>query len=145
MEQLDTEKQLQIDHLREYANEYWEKDKYKYFNLLIEAWKLYPEPTENWNEAYSLAKELFNAYLGDKLFDEAKKWLNEMIKNNNNLHLFDDDLWFNVGKYYYETGIYEEAYNKWKAVVKSAGYRYFEDEDPKYLDFYKKPQKYMKQ
>ncbi|MFK6999561.1 hypothetical protein [Flavobacterium oreochromis] len=99
---------------------------------------------KNWNEAYSLAKEIYQAYLLDEKYDEAKEWLNKMIENNNNLHLEDEDVWHETAKYQFETGDNKESYDKFKKVVKVAGLRYFEDEDAKYLEFYKNPEKYIK-
>ena len=99
---------------------------------------------KNWNEAYSLAKEIYQAYLLDEKYDEAKEWLNRMIENNNNLHLEDEDVWFETAKYQFEVGDYNESFDKFKLVVEDAGFRYFEGEDPKYLDFYKNPEKYIK-
>lgn len=141
---LDLKLQNEIDGKRFGANKFFKTDKEQYFKLKTEAWELYPEPKDNWNEAYSLAKDFFKVYLFESNFVKAKEWLNKMIANNNNLHLFDNDLCFNIGKYYFETGEYKDAYEKWKAVVEDSGFRYFENEDKKYLDFYKSPQKYMK-
>ena len=139
---LEEKKQEDIDHLREKANEYWDTDKCRYFDLLIEAWNLYPEPKDNWNEAYSLAKELFSAYLLDADFSNAKKWLNAMIANNNKLQHFYGDLEFNIGKYKFETGLYSEALEYFMIATKEGGgMRYFEDEDKKYREFYKSPEK----
>ena len=140
---LDLKIQNEIDKKRFGANEFYLSDKERYFKLKNEAWELYPEPKENWAESYSLAKDFFKAYLKENDFNKAKEWLNIMIAHNNNLHLMDDDLWFNVGKYYFETKEYDEALNHFKEVVKEAGLRCFEGEDRKYLDFYKKPQKYI--
>lgn len=141
---LEEKKQLEIDNLREKANEYWDTDKSQYYKLLKDAWSLYPEPKNNWTEAYSLAQELSSAYLDEGYFDEAKKWLNEMIDNNNHLQHSFEDCSFNIGKYLFCIKQYEDALKHFKEVVKEAGLRYFEDEDPKYLDFYKNPQKYIK-
>jgi len=144
MGQLEEKRQLEIDSLREKANDYWDQDKRKYFNTILEAWNLYPDPKNNWHEAYSLAKEIFSAYMEEKNFDLAKEWLNQMIDNNNNLHHSYEDCLFNSGKYRFCVKQFDEALANFKEVVKSAGYRYFDDEDPIYLDFYKNSQKYMK-
>jgi tetratricopeptide (TPR) repeat protein len=141
---LQENKQLEIDILRAKANEYWDRDKEKYFELLIEAWNLYPEPKNNWHEAYSVARELFLAYLIGESFDEAKKWLNEMIANENNLHHRDEDCLFNMGKYTFCIQRYDEALTHFKEAVKIASFRVFEGANPKYLDFYKNPDKYIK-
>ena len=82
---------------------------------------------------------VFKHSINNDSVDEAKKWLDRMIANNNNLHLFDIDIDFNEGKYYFETEDFKQALEKWKYVVSEAGLRYFEDEDSKYLEFYKNP------
>ncbi|MDR6968170.1 hypothetical protein J2X31_002185 [Flavobacterium arsenatis] len=141
---LKKELQDQIDELINLGNEIWENDKPSYFDHLLQAWDLYPIPKNNWNEAYSLAKELFDAYIIEEDYVNAQNWLNEMISHNNNLHLFDFDLEHNEAKYHFETGNYQTALDKWKYVVKNAGKRYFENEKPEYLEFYKNPEKYIK-
>lgn len=87
-----------------------------------------------------MAKEIFDAFLIDGNIIEAKKWLNEMIDNNNSLHLMDFDLSFNIGKYHFETGDFEKAWEEWDLLVKQRGLRYFEDEPAEYLKFYKNKQ-----
>jgi len=115
------------------------------FELFAEkGWDLFPEPKESWNQGYNYAKMVFNGAFKNEKIELAKIWLNRMIANNNNLHLFDDECQYYVGKFLFHTGEYDKALANFKEVVKSAGYRYFDDEDPKYLDFYKNPQKYMK-
>ena len=142
---LNDEIQTRIDELTDLAYEKQQAGKYdESFELLKKAWNLYPDPKENWNEAYNTAKYIFEDYMNLQKYHKAKEWLNEMIKNDNNLHLSNEDCLFNIGKYQFCVQQYEDALNHFKEVVKIAGFRYFEDEDPKYLDFYKNPHKYMK-
>jgi tetratricopeptide (TPR) repeat protein len=146
MAQLEELIQEKIDGLIDLAYEkHQEGNVSKSFELLKKAWSLYPEPKKDWTEAYNTAKYLFEDYMEIEEYDEAKKWLNEMIENNNNLNHSYEDCLFNIGKYKFCVHQYEEALSHFKKVVKDAGYRYFEDEDPKYLDFYKHPDKYIKQ
>ncbi len=140
---LDIEIQSKIDDLINQANENWE-NREVYYDKIISAWNLYPLPKENWNEAYNTAKEIFEAYIIDEKIDKAKEFLNYMIIHNNNLHLFDYDLSFNLGKYYFEIKQFQKALDEWQNLVNQIGYNYFEDEDPKYLDFYQNPEKYIK-
>ena len=105
---LDNKLQEKIDDLINIGNEFWDQDKSQYYKKLFEAWELYPEPKKNWNEAYSLAKEIYQAYILDENFDKAKEWLNKMIDNNNHLHLFDEDCTFNYAKYQFEIGEYKD-------------------------------------
>ncbi len=145
MATLSKDKQEKIDEIRFGADEYFMNERSKYYELKEKAWSLYPEPKNEWNEAYSLAKDFFSSYLFENKNNKAKEWLDKMIENNNNLHLFDFDIDFEIGKYFFETKNYTKTLEKWKFVVKETGYRYFEDEDPKYKDFYLNPEKYIKE
>lgn len=144
MAQLDKLKQDEIDNLRFSANQFYKTDKTKYFEMKLKAWELYPKPKNNWSEAYSLAKDFFRVYLRENENEKAMEWLERMIENNESLHLDDDDINFNIGKYNFEIGDYEVALKKWKEVEKEAGLRYFEREKPEYLDFYLHPEKFIK-
>ena len=140
------EKQEQVDELLELA---WEKFREgnvdEQNKLLKKAWALYPEPKEKWSEAYNTAKSIFHSYMDDKNYSEAKNWLNKMIKDNNINHDFDGDLEFEIGKYKYEIGLYEEALEYFMIATKEGGgVRYFEGEDKKYREFYKNPEKMQK-
>lgn len=107
-------------------------------------WELFPNPKDNWNQGYNYAKMVYKGFFKNKLYEQAKVWLNRMIENNNNLHLEDEEVWFETGKFQFETKEFKESLQKFKQVVKAADFRYFEDEDTKYLDFYKNPSKYIK-
>ncbi|MHC5310895.1 tetratricopeptide repeat protein [Myroides sp. LJL116] len=138
---LKQELQEKIDALIEQANEHYQTDKSVYYQLMLDAWELYPEPKNNWNEIYSLASELFTGYLEDNNLSKAKKWLNTMVEINDNLRMDDQDVLFNQGKFLFETADYQKAFECWKEVVRVAGYRYFEGEDPNYLKYYRNPDK----
>jgi len=140
---LEQEKQHEIDKIRFDADQYFLEERDTYYSLKEKAWSLYPEPKNKWNEAYSLAKDIFESYLYEENYSEAKEWLNKMIDTNNLLHLMDEDCLFNVAKFKFDTKEFNNANDKFKEVVRVAGMRYFEDEDPKYLDFYLNPEKYM--
>ena len=109
-----------------------------------ETWDLFPSPKNNWNEGYNFAKSIFKGALLNQKYDLAKVWLMRMKDNNDFLHLYDGECEFFEGKYYFETKDYNQSLEKFKYVVEDAGFRYFEGEDPKYLDFYRNPEKYIK-
>ena len=69
----------------------------------------------------------------------AKIWLERMTENNDNLHNFDEELEHMKGKYAYECGELDKAFEIWQKIVKikAVSYRYFEYDDPKYKEFYK--------
>ncbi|QWX84248.1 hypothetical protein H0I23_00935 [Cellulophaga sp. HaHaR_3_176] len=127
------------------AVEYIKKgDVGNFFKLSEEAWELFPEPKKNWNQGYNFSKMAFkHAITNDKL-DKAKRWLNRMQENNNNLHNFDGECDYYVGLYHFEIAEYERALEIWKEVELDAGLRYFEGDKPEYLDFYLHPEQYIK-
>ena len=151
METLDSKIQNKIDNLIDEAYDCSQNGDYtQSFELLQKAWDLYPFPKENWTESYNTAKYIFEDYLKIKEYDKAKNWLEKMTEINNAYRAcdenstYDEDLQFCAGKYYYETGNLEEAYKQWRETVRKSGknhFRYFENEDKKYLDFYKKQNK----
>jgi len=142
---LEKEIQSKIDYLIDEAYLDFQNEKYEEsYEKQLKAWDLFPDPKFQWNEVYNTAKYIFNDMIVLENYDLAKKWLNEMINHNNNLHLMDFDLSFNMGKYYFEKGDYNEAYAEWQNLIKQTKYRYFGSQSPKYLDFYKNPEKYIK-
>ena len=142
---LESKLQEKIDELVDLSYAKYEEGKIEEsFILQKQAWDLYPEPKNQWNDSYNTAKYIYLDYLKLNQFDDAKVWLNRMIENNNNLNLYDEDVWHETAKYQFEIGDYQESYDKFKKVVDDAGFRCFEDEDPKYLEFYKNPEKYIK-
>lgn len=114
----------------------------EFLALAEHAWALFPPPVENWNQAYNYAKSIFTQTLIHRDFVEAKKWLNRLIDNNNNLHLFDTEVRYQIGKYHFEKGEYDDAFKNWDVLIKEVGYRYFEYDKAEYINFYKNPQKY---
>ena len=69
----------------------------------------------------------------------AKIWLERMTENNDNLHLFDEELEHMKAKYAYEIGELDKAFEIWQKLVKikAVSFRYFDNDDPKYKEFYK--------
>ncbi len=133
-----------ITYGKEAINSLKNNDIDKFATLAETGWECFPEPKNSWNQGYNYAKMIYKGFLNHKQFAHAKIWLNRMIENNNTLHLFDEDCFFNYAKYQFEMGEYKDSFDKFSRVVEEAGFRYFDDEDPKYLDFYKHPEKYMR-
>lgn len=113
----------------------------EFYRLAEEAWQKFPEPRSNWNQEYNFCKMCFKHCLDNQNYSLSKVWLDRMIDNNNTLHLSEYEIQHYEGIYYFETGDYKKAYEKWQYVTKDAGFRYFENENPKYLTFYKNPEK----
>ena len=96
---------------------------------------MYPEPRNNWNEAYNTAIYAVDDCFSALDMKNAKTWLDRMAYVNDQLHQRDEELMHYTGKYKYEMGDYDAAFTAFDKVVKMAGKRYFEDEPSKYLNF----------
>ncbi|MPS72671.1 MAG: hypothetical protein E2590_05895 [Chryseobacterium sp.] len=108
-----------------------------FYSLVEEAWLKFPIPRNTWNQEYNFSKMSFKHSMTNRNFEQAEKWLNRMIDNNNNLNLSEFEVQHYEAIYFFETGNFNQAFEKWKYVVKGAGLRYFEGEDAKYKNFYK--------
>ena len=97
---------------------------------------MYPEPKNNWSEAYNTAKYAVDDCFSILDMKNAKTWLDRMAYVNDQLHQRDEELMHYTGKYKYEIGDYDASFIAFDKVVKMAGKRYFEDEPSKYLNFY---------
>ncbi|MFV0304910.1 MAG: hypothetical protein ACK5IC_05475 [Moheibacter sp.] len=139
---LEKSKQDKIDELSNRSYEYYESgNKIKSYELMEQAWETYPNPPENWNESFNTAKYAFDDLLNDKVLDRASVWFERMTKIQNNLGLWDGLYQFYSGKLYFELGQFGKAKQMFEDSVKiGKGLRYFENENPKYLDFYNNPE-----
>jgi hypothetical protein len=114
-------------------------------NSLLEIWSLLPNPKENWTESFRTANALFVLYLEDfREFKDAEVWLDKLRLVEEKIHYSIGEVLFCEGRLYFELEEYDKAFKTFKTTVKEGkGLRYFEDEDPKYLDFYTHPEKYQ--
>ena len=145
--ELDKPTQDKIDALGERAYEEFQAGNHNAsFNLLFEAWDLFPEPRKNWNESFNLVTYIINDYLTLKNLTDSEKWISELEAIDDHLNISRGTVYFTKGKISYEKGEYEKARENFRESVKEGqGLRYFEDEDPKYLDFYSHPEKHQDQ
>lgn len=109
------------------------------FIIAEEGWKAFPESGAKWNQGYNYAKSFFIHALKNSDCSLAKSWLDRMVENNNNLHLYDFEIEHMKAKFEFELGNLDKAFDLWKNLVtqKGVGYRYFDFDDPKYKAFYK--------
>ena len=141
---LDKSTQDKIDEFSNKAYDLFEAgEKEKSYQLMEDAWSLYPEPASNWNESYNTARYALDDLLKEGLIERAMIWYNRMTETQNNLNLWEGSYEFYSGKVYFEKGDYKLAVENFRKAFKIGGGRYFEDEDPKYKDFYLHPEKYM--
>jgi tetratricopeptide (TPR) repeat protein len=88
---------------------------------------------------YRYIKMILKGHLDNKNFGLAKKWLDRLIEFNKKDTFSDGEVGFYCGKYFYETGNFDDAYKQWREVVRQSGKnhkRFFEGEDAKYWEFY---------
>lgn len=138
-----------ISHEHELVYEMYQEenpDFIKIENSILRIWKLLPLPKENWTESFRTANSLFVLYLEDlKDFNKARAWLDKLKEIEGKIGYSLGQVLFLEGRLFYEQGEYDKARESFKASVKEGrGFRYFEDEDPKYLDFYTHPEKHTK-
>ena len=109
------------------------------FVLAEQGWNAFPESGAKWNQGYNYAKSFFKHAIGNRDMVIAKSWLDRMIENNDELHLFDSEVEHMKAKYEFELGNLDEAFELWKNLLKQKGVgtRYFQSDDPKYKEFYK--------
>ena len=93
------------------------------FESADKGWDAFPESGAKWNQGYGYAKNFFK----------------KALENNDNLHLFDEELEHMKAKYAYENGELDKAFEIWQKLVKikAVSFRYFDNDDPKYKEFYK--------
>lgn len=142
--ELDKNTQSKIDKLVDRSDEEFQAKNYESsFNLLFEAWDLYPSPKKNWNDSFNLVTYIVGDYLKLNDLPNAEKWSIQLEEIDHNLHISKGTVFFIKGKIAFEKGEYNKAQEKFKQSIKEGqGFRYFEDEDPKYLDFHTHPEKY---
>jgi tetratricopeptide (TPR) repeat protein len=114
------------------------------FDLLFKAWDLYPNPKENWGESFNLVTYIISDYMKLGNLVESKKWVNRLEIIDDHLHISRGIVCFTKGQIFFEQGDFEQSRENFKECIKQGeGFRYFEGEDPKYLDFYTHPEKYV--
>jgi len=109
------------------------------FTAAEKGWEAFPESGAKWNQGYNYAKMFYGRALQYHDMAIAKLWLDRMTENNDTLHIFDFEIDHMKAKYEFEAGNPDKAFELWQNLVKQkgVGYRYFENDDPKYIEFYK--------
>jgi len=109
----------------------------------LQKWELLPLVKEKWDESYHIAKSLIDEYiiLNNKI--EAYKWC-DIIQKCDLERADSGERELIKGKTFFEFEDYNEALQYFDIAFKKSKGREFQGEDPKYLDFYKNPEKHIK-
>jgi tetratricopeptide (TPR) repeat protein len=123
-----------------FINKQYEQSFKKYKECL----SIIPDPKKDYGDSSNVIEWMVDNYMKIQDYSNAIIWvenLGEYLKNKNIL----GDWEFLKGKVYFESGDLEKSLDNFKAAYAKAGRSIFNEQDPKYLDFYKNPKEYIKQ
>jgi tetratricopeptide (TPR) repeat protein len=144
MADLPIDIQKKIDNLIDEAYEYFQKGNTKEsFSNYNKAFDLILEPKNKYGESFNIIKYLLDDYITIKDKDKAYEKIKDLEKYYG-LRYDAGELELIKGKTFFEFEDYNEALQYFDIAFKKSKGREFQDEDPKYLDFYKNPDKYIK-
>jgi tetratricopeptide (TPR) repeat protein len=144
MADLPIDIQKKIDNLIDEAYEYFQKGNTKEsFSNYNKAFDLILEPKNQYGESFNIIKYLLDDYITIKDKDKAYEKIKDLEKYYG-LRYDAGELELIKGKTFFEFEDYNEALQYFDIAFKKSKGREFQDEDPKYLDFYKNPDKYIK-
>lgn len=137
-----------LDDLMEKSSEAYDKGEVELSKqYLIQAYKSIPNPKEEYDESYNYCSYIITFIINENTKkDDLQQWLNELVKISVHQDCWKGDVDFFQGKAYFIMGKYQDAWKHFDDCIKIANsYRYFESEDPRYIDFYRHPEKYIKE
>jgi hypothetical protein len=103
---------------------------------LDEAWDKLPEPKNNWQEGFLIAKYIIHSFFNVKNFNKAEQWLDKFISFNEIRDYGESE--FMSAKVKYELGKEREALALFKvADAKSKGRVWAGEKEVKYFKFFK--------
>lgn len=104
--------------------------------LLEEAWNLLPDPKGIYSESYHLVKDIIDTCFVINDFNKAKDWSDKIFLTGF-MRIDTGEKEFISGKVAFELGDLETANEFFSIAHKKSEGRCFEDEDVKYLKFFK--------
>ncbi|WP_239352933.1 hypothetical protein [Snodgrassella communis] len=122
-----------------FVNKQYEKS----FETYKECLNLIPEPKKDYGDSSNVIEWMVENYLEIQDYPNATYWvetLGNYLKNKNIL----GDWEFLKGKVYFESGNLKKSLENFKKAYEKAGGSIFNEQNPKYLDFYRHPEKYIK-
>jgi hypothetical protein len=144
MADLPIDIQKKIDILIDEAYEYFQKgNTNESFNNYYKAFDLILEPKNQYGESFNITKYLLDDYITIKDKDKAYEKIKDLEKYYS-LRYDAGELELIKGKTFFEFEDYNKALQYFDIAFKKSKGREFQGEDPKYLNFYKNPEKYIK-
>lgn len=112
----------------------------------LEKWNTIPNPKEDWEESFRVAKVLITFYSKhNKNFEEANRWLLQLAFLDEKQQQHPGELSFMKGKVFFEENNYLEALNFFRNAYNESEGHCFGSGDDVYFDFYRNPEKYIKE
>jgi hypothetical protein len=110
-----------------------------------EIYEIIPDIKEEYNESYNYCSYVLDYILEEHYkLNTAEEWLKKLEKIEKHQKCWSGSYEFFAGKTHFELHNYTLAKKFFNICVEVCeGFRSFEGEDSKYLDFYKNPKKYM--
>ncbi|GMA98790.1 hypothetical protein [Pelosinus sp. IPA-1] len=128
----------QIESLISKSNEEFEKANHaQSIQLLEDAWGKIPAPKGLYEDSYHIVKDIIDTCFINKDFSKAKEWSEKMFLTGF-ARIDSGERDFYAGKIAFELGELEVAKEFFSIADKKSEGRCFEDEDTKYLKFFKK-------
>lgn len=139
MKELDGNVKAEIERLDNLSNETFSlKNPQPAIDLLIEAYRLIPEPQTSYFESFNLLKYISIAYFRAGLLDESAKWLPEFLESDTQSMGYGESEYL-AGKIALKRNDTEKAMQYFTTANIKSGGRVFSKsgEDKEYFDFYK--------
>ena len=111
------------------------------FSTYEQCLDMIPEPKRDYGEASNVIEWMVENYLLIGKQDEAIKWVEQLGLYLKNKELMSDEE-FLKGKVYFEAGQWDKSLQNFKIAFQKSRGRCFEEQDKKYLDFYRNPEMY---
>ncbi len=120
-----------------------EKNHKKIIEAELEKWELLPDPKNKYDESFFIAKSLADEYLNLLEYEASESWAKILLQCD--LERVDDgEREFVLGRVYFESKDFKKSSEFFEIAFSKSSGRSFVNEDPKYLKFYKNPEKYIK-
>lgn len=134
-----------FDEMTDRAYELFVNKKYDdSFQLYEKCLEIVPEPKRDYGEASNVIEWMVENYMLIGRIAEAITWVERLGGYLKNKELMGD--WeFLKGKVYFEAQLWDKSLENFGIAFKKTKGRCFEEQDKKYLEFYRTPEKFIGQ